>query len=157
MDPGSNRVGTDSLPAAAPVPPTQRPESAATVPPRHSDDFSRAASEYADSKAHRVEHSVAVQQARWPRLAVIAGLVIGIVGNIAVALTQVLPSNPETAITLGILLVVFLGAGGLACRGIGELQNSPGWKASGCFLCAAAYAGTATVALVNGVPLIFQS
>jgi glutamine amidotransferase-like uncharacterized protein len=73
-----------------------------------------------------------------------------------VALTQVLPSNPETAIVLGILLVVLLGAGGLACQGIGELRNSPDWKASGCFLCAAAYFGTATVALVNGVPLIFQ-
>jgi hypothetical protein len=58
---------------------------------------------------------------------------------------------------LGILLVVLLGAGGLACRGIGELRNSPGWKASGCFLCAAAYLGTASVALVNGVPLVFQS
>jgi hypothetical protein len=98
-----------------------------------------------------------VEQAPWSRLAVIAGLVVGIVGNVAVALTQVLPSNPKTAIMLGIILVVLLGAGGLAGRGIGELQDSPGWKASGCFLCAAAYLGTATVALINGVPLIFQS
>jgi hypothetical protein len=131
--------------------------SAGTMPPQHSGDFSGAAREYADRRAHGFEQSVAVEQAPWSRLAVIAGLVIGIVGNIAVALTQVVPSNPETAIVLGIILVVLLGAGGLACRGVGELRNSPGWKASGCFLCAAAYLGTATVALVNGVPLIFQS
>ena len=40
--------------------------------------------------------------------------------------------------------------------GVGELRESREWKASGCFLCAAAYLGTATVALVNGVPLVFQ-
>jgi drug/metabolite transporter (DMT)-like permease len=122
----------------------------------HSGGFSRAATEYADSRAHRVERSAALERARWPRLGVIAGVVIGLVGNVVVALAQVLPSNPETAIGLGIVLVVLLGAGGLSCRGVGEWRNSPGWKASGCFLCAAAYVGTATVALVNGLPLIFQ-
>lgn len=155
-DPSSNGVGTDAFPIAT-APPAQHPTSATTVPPLHSGDFSTSAMEYADGRAPRLEQSVAVQQARWSRLAVIAGLIIALVGNVAVALTQVLPSNPKTAIVLGILLVVLLGGGGLACRGIGELQNSPGWKASGCFLCAAAYVGTATVALVNGVPLIFQS
>ena len=152
-DPGSHGVDTDSLPAAPPPP-------AQNLPPRttaaHSGDFSRAARQYADGRAPSFERSVAVEQARWPRLAVIAGLVIGIVGNVAVALTQILPSDPKTASILGIILVVLLGAGGLAGRGVGELRNSPGWKASGCFLCAAAYLGTATVALVNGVPLIFQ-
>jgi drug/metabolite transporter (DMT)-like permease len=126
------------------------------VPPLHNDRYSRAAGEYADSRSHKFEQSVAVQQARWPRLAIIAGVVLGLVGNVAVALTQVLPSSPKTAIMLGVVLVVLLGAGGLAIRGVGEMRNSPGWKASGCFLCAAAYLGTATVALVNGVPLIFQ-
>ena len=155
-DPGSNRVGANPVPAAT-APPTQHLPSAATVPPHRSDGFSRAAGEYADSRAHRFEQSVAVEQARWSRLVVIAGLVIGVIGNVAVALTQVLPSSPKTSIMLGIILVVLLGAGGLAGRGVGELRNSPGWKASGCFLCAAAYLGTATVALVNGVPLIFQS
>jgi hypothetical protein len=154
-NPGSNRVDTDSLPAVT-DPPAQHIASAATVPPLHGGAFSRAAEEYAGGTAHRFEQSVAVEQARWSRLAVIAGLVIGIVGNVAVALTQVLPSNPKTAIMLGVILVVLLGAGGLAGRGIGELRNSPGWKASGCFLCAAAYLGTATVALVNGLPLVFQ-
>ena len=154
-DPSSNRVGRDA-PPVAPSPPAQRLPSAHTAPPLHSGDFSRTAKEYADGRAHGFTQSVAVEQARWSRLAVIAGLVIGVVGNVAVALTQVLPSNPKTAIMLGIILVVLLGAGGLAGRGVGELRNSPGWKASGCFLCAAAYLGTATVALVNGVPLIFQ-
>ena len=149
-DPGSHGVGTDALRSAT-APIAQHLPSAAAVPPPHGGDFSSAASEYADGRAHRLEQSVAVEQARWSRLAVIAGLAIGIV-----ALTQVLPANPETAIVLGIILVVLLGGGGLACRGVGELRNSPGWKASGCFLCAAAYVGTATVALVNGVPLIFQ-
>jgi hypothetical protein len=151
-DPGSTGVGTDT-----PAPPGKHLGSAGTMPPQHSGDFSGAAREYADRRAQGFEQSVAVEQAPWSRLAVIAGLVIGIVGNIAVALTQVVPSNPETAIVLGIILVVLLGAGGLAFRGIGELRNSPGWKASGCFLCAAAYLGTATVALVNGVPLIFYA
>ena len=153
-DPGSHGVDTESLPAA-PSPPAQHlpPTTTAT----HGGDFSRAAREYAEGRAPRFEQSVAVEQARWSRLVVIAGLVIGILGNVAVALTQVLPSNPKTAIILGIILVVLLGAGGLAGRGFGELRNSPGWKAAGCFLCAAAYFGTATVALVNGVPLIFQS
>jgi len=104
-----------------------------------------------------MKQALAVESARWTRLAIIASIIAGLVGNAAVVLTQVLPSNPETAIALGILIVVFLGAGGLACRGVGELRDSPGWKASGCFLCAAAYLGTATVALVNGVPLIVQS
>ena len=153
-DPSSNGVGKDA-PAVAPMPAQQLP-SADTVPPRQSGDFSRAVREYADGRGDKFKQSVAVEQARWSRLAVIAGLVIGIAGNVAVALTQVLPSNPKTAIMLGIILVVLLGAGGLAGRGVGELRNSPGWKASGCFLCAAAYLGTATVALVNGVPLIFQ-
>src|SRR4249920_370531 len=88
------------------------PPSAATVPPLHSGDFSTSAMEYADGRAHRFEQSVAVQQARWSRLAVVAGLIIALVGNVAVALTQVLPSNPKTAIVLGILLVVLLGGGG---------------------------------------------
>jgi hypothetical protein len=127
-----------------------------TTTATHGGDFSRAAREYADGRGPRFEQSVAVEQSRWSHLAVIAGLVIGIVGNVAVALTQILPSNPKTAIILGIILVVLLGAGGLAGRGVGELRNSPGWKASGYFLCAAAYLGTANVALVNGVPLIFQ-
>jgi hypothetical protein len=155
-DPGSNGVGTDALSAAAGQPPQQLP-SAASAPPLHSGDFSMAAREYADGRAPSFEQSVAVERARWSRLTVIAGLVIGLVGNVAVGLTQVLPSNPKTAIVLGVILVVLLGAGGLAGRGIGELRNSPGWKASGCFLCAAAYLGTATVALVNGVPLMFQA
>jgi hypothetical protein len=146
----------DALPTAT-APLAQHLPSAAPVPPLHSGSFSTAAKEYADGRAPGFEQSVAVEQGRWPRLAVIAGLAVGLVGNVAVALTQVLPSNPETSIVLGIVLVVLLGAGGLACRGVGELRNSPGWKASGCFLCAAAYLGTATVALVNGVPLIFQS
>jgi hypothetical protein len=154
-DPGSKGAGSHARPAAPP-PPHQLPY-AANVPPLRSDDFSRAASDYADGRAHGFEQSVSLQQSRWSRLTVIAGLIIGIVGNVAVALTQVLLSNPETAIMLGIILVVLLGAGGLAGRGIGELRNSPGWKASGCFLCAAGYIGTATVALVNGLPLIFQS
>lgn len=154
-DPGPNDVDTNALSAAA-VQPAQQPASTSTVPSPHSGGFSRAASEYADAKAHSFEQSIAVERARWSRLAAIAGVIIGLVGNVAVALTQVLPSNPEIAIVLGIILVVLLGAGGLACRGIGELRNSPGLKASGCFLCAAAYFGTATVALANGVPLIFQ-
>jgi hypothetical protein len=154
-DTSSTGIGRDAAPVA-PTPPAQHFLSPHTVPPPQSGDFSRAAKEYADDRAPGFKQSVAVEQALWSRLAVIAGLVIGIVGNVAVALTQVLPSDPKIAIILGIILVVLLGAGGLAVRGIGELQNSPGWKASGCFLCAAAYFGTATVALVNGVPLIFQ-
>jgi hypothetical protein len=152
-DSGPHGVDTESLPAAPPPPMQHLPP---TTTATHSGDFSRAARQYADGRAPRFERSVGVEQARWSHLAVIAGLVIGIVGNVAVALTQVLPSNPKTAIILGIILVVLLGAGGLAGRGVGELRNSAGWKASGCFLCAAAYLGTATVALVNGVPLIFQ-
>ena len=62
---------------------------------------------------------------------------------------------PATAVTIGIVLVVTLGAGGLAARGVGELRESRPWKSSGCFMCAGAYLGTATVALVNGVPLVF--
>jgi hypothetical protein len=154
-DPGSKGVGTDAL-STAPAPLTQQPSSTDTVPLTHGDAYSKAAGEYADSRAHKLEQSAAVQHARWPRLAIIAGLVIGIVGNVAVVLTQILPSSPKTAIMLGIVLVVLLVAGGLAIRGVGELRNSPSWKASGCFLCAAAYVGTATVALVNGLPLIFQ-
>ena len=154
-DPGSHGVGPDIL-SASPRSPAEHLPSTATVPPADVGGFSGAAREYTDSRAHGFEHSVAVEKARWSHLAVIVGVVIGLVGNAAVALTQVVPSDPKTAIVLGIILVVLLGAGGLAGRGIGELRNSPGWKASGCFLCAAAYLGTATVALVNGVPLIFQ-
>jgi hypothetical protein len=155
-DLSSNGVGTDAH-STATAPPAEHVRSAATATSVDSGGFSEAAEEYADAHAHRVERSAAVEHARWPRLGVIAGVVIGLVANVVVALTQVLPSNPETAIMLGILLVVLLGAGGLSCRGIGELIDSPGWKASGCFLCAAAYVGTATVALVNGLPLVFQS
>lgn len=120
-------------------------------------NYATAARAYADARGDRVVRSAAVQHGRWPRAAVITGLLIGLAGNVAVALTQVLPSKPETSIALGIVFVVLLGAGGLAVRGVGELRDSPGWKASGCFLCAAAYVATATVALANGVPLIFHS
>jgi hypothetical protein len=90
----------------------------------------------------------------WSRRLVLAAVLVSLAANVVVAVAQLL--EPEVAIVLGIIMVVLLGAGGLASRGVGELRNSPAWKASGCFLCGAAYLGTATVALVNGVPLIFQ-
>src|SRR4029453_985988 len=95
-DPGSKGAGSHARPAAPP-PPHHLPY-AANVPPLRSGDFSRAVREYADGRAHGFEHSVSLQQSRSTRLAVIAGLLIGIVGNVAVALTQVLLSNAVTAI-----------------------------------------------------------
>jgi hypothetical protein len=80
MDPGSNGVVTNALPAAT-APSTQHLASAPPRPP--SGGLSSAGKECADRRAPRFEQSVAVQQARWSRLAVIAGLVIGIAGNIA--------------------------------------------------------------------------
>jgi len=71
-----------------------------------------------------------------------------------IALVQLVLA-PATAVTIGIVLVVTLGAGCLAARGVGELRGSRQWKSAGCFMCAGAYLGTATVALVNGVPLVF--
>jgi hypothetical protein len=100
-------------------------------------------------------HVLELRWSRSPLLLAGAGLVIGILANIVVVLVQLFV-DPATAVALGIVIVVLLGAGGLAVRGVGELWESPHWKSSGCFLCAAAYLGTATVALVNGVPLIFQ-
>ena len=100
-------------------------------------------------------HLLELRRARSPLVLAGAGLVIGILANVVVALFQLF-LEPATAVALGILIVVLLGAGGLAVRGVGELWESPHWKSSGCFLCAAAYLGTATVALVNGAPLIFQ-
>ncbi len=131
-----------------------RSAAAATAPAAGYEDAAR---QYAGSRGPSVQQAAAVQRARLPRVGVAVGIALGLVGNAAVALTQILPSSAETGIVLGIILVVSLGAGGLACRGVGELRNSPGWKASGCFLCAAAYLGTATVALVNGVPLLFET
>ena len=92
---------------------------------------------------------------RSPRALVTAGLIISVLLLGVIAFVQFVLA-PATAVTIGIVLVVGLGAGGLAARGIGELRDSREWKSSGCFLCAAAYLGTATVALLNGVPLIFQ-
>jgi hypothetical protein len=85
----------------------------------------------------------------------VGGLVISVAVLAVVAFAQFVLA-PATAVSIGIVLVVCLGAGGLTARGVGELRDSPAWKSSGCFLCAAAYVGTATVALVNGVPLVFQ-
>lgn len=85
---------------------------------------------------------------------VIAGLLISVLLLAVVVLVQFVLA-PATAVTIGIVLVVSLGAGGLAARGVGELRDSREWKSSGCFMCAAAYLGTASVALVNGVPLVF--
>ena len=82
-------------------------------------------------------------------------MVISVLLLAVVAFAQLVLA-PATAVSIGIALVVCLGAGGLAARGVGELHESREWKASGCFMCAAAYLGTATVALVNGVPLVFQ-
>lgn len=120
-------------------------------------EYSTSASAYAASQSRDFQRTTAVERAPGLRLAIVAVVLISLLANVAVALTQVLPSSPETAIVLGVIVVVLLGAGGLACRGVGELRNSAGWKAAGCFLCAAAYLGTATVALVNGVPLLFES
>lgn len=92
---------------------------------------------------------------RSPRALVTAGLLVSVLVLAVVAFVQFVLA-PAIAVTIGIVLVVALGAGGLAARGVGELRDSREWKSSGCFLCAAAYLGTATVALVKGVPLIFQ-
>jgi hypothetical protein len=92
---------------------------------------------------------------RSPGALVTAGLLISALLLGVIAFVQFVVA-PATAVTIGIVLVVGLGAGGLAARGVGELRDSREWKSSGCFLCAAAYLGTATVALVNGVPLVFQ-
>ena len=53
-----------------------------------------------------------------------AGLVIGVLANIVVVLVQLFV-DPEMAVALGIIIVVLLGAGGLAVRGVGELWESP--------------------------------
>ena len=92
--------------------------------------------------------------ARSPSALMIAGLLISVLLLAVIAFAQFVLA-PATAVTIGIVLVVSLGAGGLAARGVGELRDSREWKSSGCFMCAAAYLGTATVALVNGVPLVF--
>jgi hypothetical protein len=92
---------------------------------------------------------------RSPGALVIAGLFISVLLLAVIAFVQFILA-PATAVAVGIVLVVGLGAGGLAARGVGDLRDSREWKSSGCFLCAAAYLGTATVALVNGVPLVFQ-
>ncbi|WP_344803391.1 hypothetical protein [Microlunatus ginsengisoli] len=133
------------------------PDGSAVAATEPATGYEDAARQYAGSRGPSVQQAAVVQHARLPRFGVVAAIVLGLVANAAVALTQLLPSSAETGIVLGIIVVVSLGAGGLACRGVGELLNSPGWKASGCFLCAAAYLGTATVALVNGVPLIFDT
>jgi hypothetical protein len=85
---------------------------------------------------------------------VVAGLLMSVILLAVIALVQFVLA-PATAVTIGIVLVVTLGAGGLAARGVGELRGSRQWKSAGCFMCAGAYLGTATVALVNGVPLVF--
>jgi hypothetical protein len=85
---------------------------------------------------------------------VIAGLLISVVLLAVIAFVQFVLA-PASAVAIGIILVVGLGAGGLAVRGVGELRDSRQWKSAGCFMCATAYLGTATVALVNGVPLVF--
>ena len=105
--------------------------------------------ESAQNPLHRLGWS------RSPVALVVGGLIISVVLVLVLTLLQVLVP-PVTAVAVGIVVVVALGAGGLAARGVGELRDSPHWKASGCFLCASAYLGTATVALVNGVPLVFQ-
>jgi len=92
---------------------------------------------------------------RSPQGLVVIGLTVSVLLVVALGVAQFVLAT-LSAIVVGIVIVVTLGAGGLAARGFGELRDSPQWKASGCFLCAAAYLGTATVALVNGVPLIFQ-
>jgi hypothetical protein len=93
-------------------------------------------------------------RSRSPQILALSGLVIGLVLAVVVLFLQFVLS-PATAVSIGIVIVVFLGAGGLSARGVGELRNSVHWKAAGCFLCSAAYLATASVALVNGVPLIF--
>ena len=85
---------------------------------------------------------------------VVAGLLMSVILLAVIALVQFVLA-PATAVTIGIVLVVTLGAGGLAAHGVGELRGSRQWKSAGCFMCAGAYLGTATVALVNGVPLVF--
>ena len=60
------------------------------------------------------------------------------------------------SITIGILIVVALGTGGLICRGVGELRADPNWKAGGYFLGASAYVATACVALFNSVPALLS-
>jgi len=92
---------------------------------------------------------------RSPQGLVVIGLTVSVLLVVALGVAQFVLAT-LSAIVVGIVIVVTLGAGGLAARELGELRDSPQWKASGCFLCAAAYLGTATVALVNGVPLIFQ-
>ena len=92
--------------------------------------------------------------ARSPNALVVAGLLMSVVLLAVIAFVQFVLA-PATAVTIGIFLVVTLGAGGLAARGVGELRGSRPWKSAGCFMCAGAYLGTATVALVNGVPLVF--
>src|SRR4051794_27751018 len=92
--------------------------------------------------------------ARSPNALVVGGLLLSLFLLAVIALVQFVLA-PATAVTIGIVLVVTLGAGGLAARGVGELRESRPWKSSGCFMCAGAYLGTATVALVNGVPLVF--
>jgi O-antigen ligase len=92
--------------------------------------------------------------ARSPNALVVAGLLLSVLLLAVIAFVQFVLA-PATAVTIGIVLVVTLGAGGLAARGVGELRDSRPWKSSGCFMCAGAYLGTATVALVNGVPLVF--
>jgi hypothetical protein len=92
--------------------------------------------------------------ARSPNALVVAGVLISLLLLAVIALVQLVLA-PATAVAIGIVLVVTLGAGGLTARGVGELRASRPWKSSGCFMCAGAYLGTATVALVNGVPLVF--
>lgn len=123
----------------------------------HGDQYSTAATAYLEATAQRMHHSPVVQGPTWSRRAILAAVLVSLAGNVAVVVAQVLASTPEFAIAVGIIVVVLLGAGGLVSRGIGELRNSPGWKASGCFLCGAAYLGTASVALANGVPLLFET
>lgn len=117
------------------------------------EDVSREGLEVALESAQNPLHRLG--WSRSPVALVVGGLIISLVLVLVLTLLQFfLP--PVTAVALGIVVVVVLGAGGLMARGVGELRDSPHWKASGCFLCATAYLGTATVALVNGLPLIFQ-
>lgn len=153
MDPVPEDARDGDRPAALDPPGPSLGSSAIKSPAP--DDYSTAGTAYGDARTQRMRRTIAVQEARGSRLAIAAAVLVSLVANVAVALAQVL-SSPETAIVLGVIMVVLLGAGGLCCRGVGELRNSAAWKASGCFLCGAAYIGTATVALVNGVPLIFE-
>ena len=64
--------------------------------------------------------------------------------------------SPDVALGIGVVLVVSLGAVGLVLRGIGDELDSLRLRALGYYVCALAYAATASVALYNGLPQLLE-